>query len=349
MAQGNPPVTDSNDFMQYVRSAGWYLVGGVILVVITLALLTRQGDPADTLKIFSTRFLGIFIEAAPFLLLGTVVSGLLEVFVSREDVTRWLPRNPILATIAGAFMGFAFPVCECGVVPVTRRLFTKGLPMSVGVAFLLAAPVMNPIVLVSTYIAFGWGPVLIGRFLITGAVSISVGAVFAVAGRPEEVLRPIAMAPIRGGSWDAQPITRIQPSFAMKIVRAMRIGSDEFFEMGRFLVAGSLLAAAMQTLVSQESLISIGEGPFISVITMQLLAFVLSVCSTVDGFLALAFAGTFTTGSIIAFLTFGPMVDIKSTLMFMGVFKRKVVLYLILLPLLMTMLFGVWINLFGRV
>jgi uncharacterized membrane protein YraQ (UPF0718 family) len=105
----------------------------------------------------------------------------------------------------------------------------------------------------------------------------------------------------------------------------------------------------MQTLVSQESLISIGEGPFISVITMQLLAFVLSVCSTVDAFLALAFAGTFTTGSIIAFLTFGPMVDIKSTLMFMGVFKRKVVLYLILLPLLMTMLFGVWINLFGGV
>ena len=130
MAQRNLSVAESNEVTQFVRSAGWYLLGGVVLVVITLALLTKQDNPADTLKIFSTRFLGIFIEAAPFLLLGTAVSGLLEVFVSREDVTRWLPRNPILATIAGAFMGFAFPVCECGVVPVTRRLFTKGLPMS---------------------------------------------------------------------------------------------------------------------------------------------------------------------------------------------------------------------------
>jgi uncharacterized membrane protein YraQ (UPF0718 family) len=116
--------------------------------------------------------------------------------------------------------------------------------------------------------------------------------------------------------------------------------------MGRFLVVGSLLAALMQTFVSQDTLLGLGSGPFISVIVMQALAFLLSVCSTVDSFLALAFAGTFTGGSLLAFLTFGPMIDIKSTLMFMGVFKPRTVIYLILLPLLMTLLIGIWANLF---
>ena len=115
--------------------------------------------------------------------------------------------------------------------------------------------------------------------------------------------------------------------------------------MGRYLIIGSLLAAAMQTLISQDVLMALGRGPVVSVIVMQALAFVLSICSTVDSFLALAFTGTFTTGSILAFLTFGPMVDIKSTLMFLGVYKTRTVLYLILLPLLMTLLLGVWINL----
>jgi hypothetical protein len=318
---------------------------GVAIFLILLAILLGSGaDPAVTIQIFATRFLGIFIEAAPFLLLGTFVSGLLEVFISREDIVRIIPRNPLLATVTGAFMGFAFPVCECGVVPVTRRLFTKGLPMSVGIAFLLAAPVMNPIVLASTYIAFGFGPVLIGRFIITAIVAISVGIIFAMSSRPQDVLLPSSLAPVAGGDGEGAVAVAQKPLLS-RFYEALRVGSDEFFEMGRYLVIGTALASLMQTVVSQDVLISLGSGDFVSVIVMQLLAFVLSVCSTVDSFLALAFVGTFTTGSIIAFLTFGPMVDIKSMLMFAGVFKRRTVLYLILLPMLMTLLAGVWINL----
>lgn len=129
------------------------------------------------------------------------------------------------------------------------------------------------------------------------------------------------------------------------LIFALKMASDEFFEMGRYLIIGSLLAAGMQTLVSQEVLLALGRGPLISVLAMQGLAFLLSVCSTVDAFLALAFVGTFTTGSIISFLTFGPMVDIKSTLMFLGVFQKRTVLYLIVLPFLMSLLAGVWLNL----
>jgi uncharacterized membrane protein YraQ (UPF0718 family) len=101
----------------------------------------------------------------------------------------------------------------------------------------------------------------------------------------------------------------------------------------------------MQTLVNQQDLLAVGQGAVISVLVMQAFAFLLSVCSTVDSFLALAFVNTFTTGSIVAFLSFGPMVDIKSTMMFLGVFQRRTVFYLILLPFLMNLLAGVVINL----
>ena len=317
-------------------------------VALLLAAILGTGDDAGTiLSIFSTRFLGIFIEAVPFLLLGTLASGLIDAFIGADDIARWVPRNPLLATLVGTFMGFAFPVCECGVVPVVRRLYTKGLPMSVGVTFLLAAPVINPVVLVSTYVAFGFGAVLIGRFVITALVALAVGLVFAFAARPQDVLRPSSLAPVMGGSGDVIPLYARTPRKPLLagLREALSTAGDEFFEMGRYLIIGSLLAAGMQTLVSQDVLLALGSGPILSVIVMQLLAFVLSVCSTVDSFLALAFAGTFTTGSILAFLTFGPMVDIKSTLMFAGVFRPRIVLYLILLPLLMTMLVGIWLNL----
>ena len=317
----------------------------ILTVALLLALLVNAQDAATLLRIFSTRFLGIFIEAVPFLLLGTLVSGLLEVFVRPEDITRWVPHNPILATMIGALMGFTFPVCECGVVPVVRRLFHKGLPMSAGVAFLLAAPVMNPIVLASTYIAFGFGPVLIGRFVITAVVAVAIGLVFALGAQPTDVLQPQSLMPVMGGSSDVIPLLPKRPALLPGLRGAFDHASDEFFEMGRYLIIGSLLAAAMQTLISQDLLLALGRGPIVSVLAMQVFAFVLSVCSTVDAFLALAFVGTFTGGSILAFLTFGPMVDIKSTLMFLGVFKRKTVAYLIFLPLLMTMLIGIWINL----
>lgn len=330
-----------------LRQLVWWLIA-LFIVAALLVEMFASPDPMATLNIFTTRFLGIFIEAAPFLLMGTLVSGLLEVYVTREDIVRWLPKNPILSTIAGTLMGFAFPVCECGVVPVTRRLFTKGLPMSVGVAFLLAAPVMNPIVLVSTYIAFGFGPMLVARFVVTGVVALGVGLIFALAARPQDVLRPTSLAPVTGGGLDLKltPLKIPPPKRGSRLLNALRVASDETFDMGRFLIVGSLLAALMQTAVSQNVLLALGEGPLLSVILMQGLAFVLSVCSTVDAFLALAFVGTFSSGSILSFLTFGPMIDIKSTLMFTSVFKPRTVIYLIALPFLMTLLIGVWVNQF---
>jgi uncharacterized membrane protein YraQ (UPF0718 family) len=300
----------------------------------------------DQLTVFVTIFLGIFIEAAPFLLLGTVASGLVEVFVRREDVIRLMPRSRFLAPLVGGLLGLAFPVCECGVVPLTRRLFRKGLPVSSGIAFLLAAPIINPVVLASTYAAYGWGRILLMRFALGLSVAFFVGLIFSLNPRPALILRAGAALPIAGGVGEASvPTAQSAEPLSQRIRGALRIAGDEFFEMGRYLVIGSLLAALMQTVVPQNMLLAVGSGPVVSVLLMQALAFVLSVCSTVDAFLSLAFVSSFTTGSILSFLVFGPMVDIKSMLMFLGVFRRKYVAYLVILPFLLVLLIGVFINL----
>src|SRR5207249_3962576 len=147
-------------------------------------------DPAAVFSSFSVRFLSLFIEAAPFLLLGTLVSGFIDTFVSQDHIARLVPRNRVLGVLLGTFVGFVFPVCECGVVPVVRQLYSKRLPAAVGVAFLLAAPVMNPIVLLSTITAFGFGPVVIGRYVITAVVAIAIGLFFAF-GRQKLELRGV--------------------------------------------------------------------------------------------------------------------------------------------------------------
>ncbi len=323
-----------------------------------------KGDGMEQLTTFATIFLGIFIEAAPFLLLGSLASGLVEVFVSKDDMARVVPRNLIGATIVGGLMGFVFPVCECGVVPLVRRLFNKGIPISMGVSFLLAAPIINPVALASTYAAYGFGEMLLLRFSMGLLVATTIGLLFSLNPRPLSILRPGSIPAFAGASPQASQkprksakthqapvraekmnLVQVTVPMPQRMQMALRFASDDFFDMGKYLVIGSMLAAAMQTLVPQARLEDLGSGPVSSVLTMQVLAFVLSVCSTVDAFISLAFRNTFTTGSILSFLVFGPMVDIKSTMMFLNVFNRKIVLYLILLPFLMTLLIGIFINL----
>ena len=329
----------SLDASNRLKLIGLTLLAGLLLAAIAYQAYSAGREYMLVMSVFATRFLGIFVEAVPFLLLGSITSGLIETFIKSDDIMRYMPRNRLGAAIGGAFLGLVFPVCECGVVPVARRLFTKGTPVSLGVAFLLAAPFMNPIVFASTYIAFGFGPVFIGRIVVTILVAVVVATVIGSCAKRAAVLKPISLGDDQAHCDHEEPLMRA------KLMGALGIAGDEFFEMGRFLIFGSILAALMQTLVPQESLLALGTGPIFSVVFMQILAYVLSVCSTVDSFLALAFVNAFTTGAIVSFLSFGPMVDIKSTLMFTGVFRRRIVLYLILLPFVMNLLAGTMINL----
>jgi len=327
----------------------WYIEVPLSLLIITalLFLLPRllSGNNYslinDRISTFATVFLGIFIEAAPFLFLGTLASGIVEIYLDRETVVKLMPRHVLLSAFTGSFLGLFFPVCECGIVPLVRRLFRKGFPIPAGIAFLLSAPILNPIVIVSTATAFGIGRVLFLRIGIGILIALVTGLVFSVTKTPWEILRPTAWITTQ----EIEPLpSEHKKTIWEELRQAFLISSEEFFEIGRFLVIGCFIAAGMQTFIPQSTLLGIGNGPLASVLVMVTMAVILSICSTVDAFVALSFASTFSLGSILAFLTFGPMVDIKTIFLYMRVFRKRPVAYLVLLPFVMSILAGLLIN-----
>ncbi len=290
---------------------------------------TTDWFSAGNAHLFLLQFLSLFIEAAPFLLFGSIVSGLIESFVNPDTLLRFTPRTRIGQVAAGSCLGLIFPVCECGVVPVVRRLIRKGMPATMAIAFLLGAPVMNPIVLFATYKAFGLSTMLLWRVL--GTLSIACIAALLIA--PRQTVRRQIDA--RGAAADRG------------IHSALLHAADDFLGIAGYLVIGSVLACIAQVFIPQSVLLPVSSHPVLSVLALELLAFVMSICSSVDAFIALGFASTFTGGSVLSFLVFGPMVDTKSTLMFLGVFSRKTVIKLIIVPLLFATILGIGANLFG--
>lgn len=338
----------------------WVTLLLVLAAVTNLVGLGLGGLPGwingwlDWLGSFAAAFLSIFIEAVPFLLLGSLASGIIEVFIDREEIARWVPRSRWLGALAGSFLGLVFPVSECGVVPFTRRLISKGVPVSIGVATLLAGPALNPIAIASTLAAFGAGPVFWGRMGLSLVIAILVSLIISLHDDPTRLLRhnrielrPQPMPqPAESLSTDFPPAER--PGFAVQLRRTIFVSVDEFFEFGRYLVLGAVLAAVLRTFVPLLALLDAGQGPVLPVLSMSGLAVLLSVGSTADAFIAQAFTGTFTAGSILAFLVLGPMVDVKHISLFLRVFKPRMVAYLVLLPFGLTLVFTVFINYFGQ-
>lgn len=265
-------------------------------------------------------FISILIEAIPFILIGVILSGIIQMFVSEEMIARIMPKNRFLAVLFGALAGVLFPACECGIIPITRRLLLKGVPLHAGVAFMLTAPIINPIVLFSTYIAFGnrWS-VVFYRGGLALAVSLIIGIILSYQFKDNQLLKPE-----EPGHHHHHHHTLLQ-----KLGGTLRHAIDEFFSVGKYLIIGAFIAAAMQTYVKTSTLLAIGQNDVSSSLVMMGLAFVLSLCSEVDAFIASSFSSTFSLGSLIAFLVFGAMVDIKNLLMMLAAFKKRFVFLLI--------------------
>ncbi|CAN2254255.1 putative permease [Bacillus subtilis] len=265
-------------------------------------------------------FISILIEAIPFILIGVILSGIIQMFVSEEMIARIMPKNRFLAVLFGALAGVLFPACECGIIPITRRLLLKGVPLHAGVAFMLTAPIINPIVLFSTYIAFGnrWS-VVFYRGGLALAVSVIIGIILSYQFKDNQLLKPD-----EPGHHHHHHHTLLQ-----KLGGTLRHAIDEFFSVGKYLIIGAFIAAAMQTYVKTSTLLAIGQNDVSSSLVMMGLAFVLSLCSEVDAFIASSFSSTFSLGSLIAFLVFGAMVDIKNLLMMLAAFKKRFVFLLI--------------------
>ncbi|MBF2451884.1 permease [Listeria welshimeri] len=324
----------------------------------------------DSFLQMNTIFISILIEALPFVLIGVFIAGFIQMFISEKFIARVIPKNKFLAVIVGSLIGVFFPSCECGIVPIVRNLLAKGVPLHAGIAFMLTAPIINPVVLFSTYVAFGstWevpllrvagslvvalvvgniiayfykGTGLKDRFLKYEAagekVAVPAGNLAIASGPAEstttnfQVLRtektPVRLEHNHAHHHDAEH-THTKMTFSQKVWHTVQHAVDEFFSVGKYLVFGALIAAAMQTYIKTSTLVSMGHGPILSILLMMVLAFVLSLCSEADAFIGASFRSVFSTQSIVAFLVFGPMLDIKNLMMMLGAFKAKFVLLIV--------------------
>ncbi|WP_298616062.1 permease [uncultured Thermosynechococcus sp.] len=328
---------------------------------------------ANQLQSGFTLFLSLLVEALPFLLLGILLSSGLLLFVDEQALIRRLPRSPLLGALVGSCIGFLFPVCECGNVPVARRLLIQGLPTSVVIGFLLAAPTINPIVIWATWTAFRDQPeIVVFRVLFSLAIATTIGWVFSFQKDLTPFLQPTVTALMRrpqpqttavpallqSGTYllgtPGQPLAMETLTLAppppripwqQRLPQVLDNVVQEFRELGGILVLGSLGATLIQVAVPRELILSLGQGPVISVVAMMLLGTVISICSTVDAFFALAFAATFTPGSILAFLVLGPMVDLKGLGLLLTIFRPRALIYIFLLVAQLTFSLCLFLNL----
>ena len=306
-------------------SAGWWR-GVQQYLLLRFLVLGRWLDTVllPVLEQVALIFLGLFFEALPFLLLGALVSGLLSAAPSlgRRLARRASGRPALLLAPLG---GFLLPVCECGVVPVARRLWQLGTPLPVAAGFLLAGPVLNPIGVGSTSFAFAHQPAIaIWRFGLTFAVALAVGLLL----RRWRLVRPVTDSEA-SATIDEQPPPGAATAWRTGLLRTSEHAYADFLNLAPFFIAGTLVAALVQTLVPQSTVTGFAGGPSLAVVAMMGLAVVLSVCSTVDAFIALGFSAMFPPGAVVAFLVFGAMVDLKSVLLYSSTFPRPVVLALV--------------------
>lgn len=283
-----------------------------------------------------TLFLGLIVEATPFVVLGVLISSIVGI-IDTQKVINWLtPKNRFFSHFVLSILGIFMPVCECGNVPVVRRFMLSGLNVSQAVTFLLAAPIVNPITFISTIEAFSFDhSIAFIRIVAALFIANMVGLLFSTRKNQEEFLTEEFYAEVC--EHDHGPTNKLD--------RALYIFRHEFIIVMRMMVVGSIIAAATQTFIPREVILNIGINPLLSVIAMFILAFVISICANVDAFFALSYANTFSAGSILTFLVFGPMIDIKMLSMLRTTFKLKFLMQLTLIVSLASISLGLIVNL----
>ncbi|WP_258171153.1 permease [Paenibacillus sp. R14(2021)] len=284
---------------------------------------------------FQHIFISIIIEAFPFILLGVFFSALLQVFVSDMMIAKLTPRNPVIGVLFGCLLGVLLPLCECGMIPVVRRLIHKGMPPYIGMVFIFAGPIVNPIVFASTYQAFRSEPQMAyARMGLAFVICFVLGFVLIAFMKRNPLKHSLHGFAFRGsrqldhnhqynhGHMNGGLRERVQATFTH--------ASDEFFDIGKYLIIGAFLTALIQSALDQGTLLSISSEPAFANGIMMAAGFALSLCSTSDAFVASSFHGLFQPGALLAFLVFGPMVDVKSLLLLLAAFRSKVVIGIVL-------------------
>jgi uncharacterized membrane protein YraQ (UPF0718 family) len=315
----------------------------VLLAVVAL-LAVRVLSPAvgtaglpDVVQDFVTLAISVVVESLPFVVLGILLSIVVEVWVPVGVLEKVLPQRPVPRRAVISLIGMLFPVCECGNVPLARGLMLRGFTPAEAVTFLVAAPILNPLVIVSTAQAFGWSGWILPVRIVGGFVVANlVGWIVAAHRRPAELLLPAFEARCRTAAGAPPVRDRWRES-------AAQFGGETATMMPALFV-GAGLAAAIQVAVPRSALVSIGADPVLSVAAMMLLAMTISLCSNVDAFFALSFASTFLPGSITAFLIIGPIIDVKMIALLRTTFRGRFLVLLAVVCVLFAATVGLVMN-----
>ncbi|MEV5822331.1 permease [Micromonospora harpali] len=277
----------------------------VLLIVFREQLAAALSGPR--LQTWTTVFVSVLVQAVPFLVFGVLLSAVIAVFVPRSFWARALPRHPALAVPVASAAGVVLPGCECGSVPIAGSLIRRGVTPAAALAFLLAAPAVNPVVLAATAVAFPGAPeMVLGRAVASLVVAMVMGWLWLRLGRADWIRlprRPELDGASRGAAFWA----------------AVR---HDVVHAGGFLVVGAMAAASINVLVPERWLQTLADSPVLSVLALAVLAVLLSICSEADAFVA-ASLSQFSLTSRLVFLVVGPMVDLKLISMQAGVFGRR--------------------------
>jgi uncharacterized protein len=288
-----------------VRPSSTWVIAAVVVAAVLFRPLLLDVFDGPRMRLWSTLFVAVCFQALPFLVLGVVVSGAIATFVNNDALARLLPRRAIFAIPMAAGAGVILPGCECSSVPVASRLVERGAPPAAALAFLLASPAVNPVVMVATAVAFPGQPkVVIARFLASFFAATAMG--LAWSRRPD--LAPVPRHQHRlHGPWFVRLATAVQ---------------HDALHAGGFLVLGAATAATLQTLVDRSTMARLGDNMFVAIVSMAILAVILAVCSEADAFVAAGFNGIPLSARLV-FLTVGPMVDVKLVALQAGTFGRS--------------------------
>lgn len=286
----------------------------------------------DIIKNISIIFISIFFESLPFLLLGAFLSSMIETYVSNETMAKMIPKNKILGSIVGVCLGFFLPACDCAVIPVSKRLLKKKVPINVAVSFMLASPIINPVVLLSTYYAFYrtnpeifWYRLLLG-IIISLVIGIIIGIIF---GKKEIITNNLDDDNCHCHETNNCHHHHHHKSIKNNILNIFKHTAYDMFEVVKYLMFGAFIASLVQVLLPRNILEIFNNNNLLSIIILMIFAYLISLCSTSDSFVGKSLLSSFTKSSILAYLLLGPMIDIKNTVVLLGNYKKSFVISLI--------------------
>jgi uncharacterized membrane protein YraQ (UPF0718 family) len=319
------------------------LLAGVGLVAVLaavrlLAPTDEQVIATDAVRDAITLAISVLIESLPFVFLGILLAIVVQLWVPERVVLTVLPRTPWLRRMAVSVLGVVLPVCECGNVPLARGLMVKGLSVGESMTFLAAAPILNPVTIITTYQAFGWNDgILLSRILGGFAIANLLGWVFSRHPAPSSLLTNRFQQVCEHGAHGHGDGGRMP--------RALGMFAKETSAMLPALFVGAALAGLIQVVVSRDLLVTLGSNPLWSVVALMALAFVIAICSNVDAFFILAFGSTFLPGAIVAFLVFGAIIDIKMLTLLRTTFSGATLARLTAIVALCALALGLGVNL----